>query len=140
MSLETILPFLQPIEHVLLDPDVSEVMVNGDGAIFSQRNGRLSKVEAVLEPKYLVNAIKRIARSLGNDISEAKPLLDARLPDGSRVAAAFPPCSLPGPTFTIRKFRPHWFSMTALPFLPSREKTTKRITAIFSLPSSINRT
>jgi pilus assembly protein CpaF len=114
MSLETILPFLQPIEQVVLDPGVSEVMVNGDGAIFAQRNGLLSRVEAVLEPKYLINAIKRIARSLGNDISEAKPLLDARLPDGSRVAAAFPPCSLPGPTLTIRKFRPQWFSMPQL--------------------------
>lgn len=114
MSLENILPFLQPIEHIILDPGVSEVMVNGDGAIFAQRNGLLSRVEAVLEPKYLINAIKRIARSLGSDISEAKPLLDARLPDGSRVAAAFPPCSLPGLTLTIRKFRPHWFTMSQL--------------------------
>ncbi len=114
MSLETILPFLQPIEHILLDPDVSEVMVNGDGAIFAQRNGLLSRVDAVIEPKYLMNAVKRIARSLGNDIGESKPLLDARLPDGSRVAAAFPPCSLHGVTLTIRKFRPHWFTMQQL--------------------------
>ena len=114
MSLETILPFLQPIEHVLLDPDVSEVMVNGDGSIFMQRSCELSLVNAVLEPKYLASAVKRIARSLGNDISETKPLLDARLPDGSRVAAAFPPCSLYGVTLTIRKFRPHWFTMPQL--------------------------
>ncbi|MFL6448097.1 MAG: CpaF family protein [Bryobacteraceae bacterium] len=114
MSLETILPFLQPIEHVLLDPDVSEVMVNGDGSIFMQRSGELSLVHAVLEPKYLASAVKRIARSLGNDISERKPLLDARLADGSRVAAAFPPCSLSGVTLTIRKFRPHWFTMQQL--------------------------
>jgi pilus assembly protein CpaF len=58
--------------------------------------------------------VKRIARSLGSDIGEAKPLLDARLPDGSRVAAAFPPCSLHGVTLTIRKFRPHWFTMAQL--------------------------
>ena len=114
MSLETILPFLQPIEHVVLDPGVSEVMVNGDGAIFAQRNGLLARVDAAIEPKYLKNAVKRIARSLGNDIGEAKPLLDARLPDGSRVAAAFPPCSLRGVTLTIRKFRPHWFTMQQL--------------------------
>src|SRR3954469_20639469 len=114
MSLETILPFLQPIEHIILDPAVSEVMVNGDGAIFSQRNGLLTVVDARLEPKYLMNAVKRIARSLGNDIGESKPLLDARLPDGSRVAAAFPPCSLNGVTLTIRKFRPHWFTMQQL--------------------------
>ena len=114
MSLETILPFLQPIEHIILDPAVSEVMVNGDGAIFLQRNGLLTVVDAHLEPKYLMNAVKRIARSLGNDIGESKPLLDARLPDGSRVAAAFPPCSLNGVTLTIRKFRPHWFTMQQL--------------------------
>ena len=114
MSLETILPFLQPIEHIILDPAVSEVMVNGDGAIFLQRNGLLTVVDARLEPKYLMNAVKRIARSLGNDIGESKPLLDARLPDGSRVAAAFPPCSLNGVTLTIRKFRPHWFTMQQL--------------------------
>ena len=114
MSLEAILPFLQPIAHIILDPDVSEVMVNGDGRIFIQRKGSLSPVNAALDPKYLVNAVKRIARSLGNDIGESKPLLDARLPDGSRVAAAFPPCSLHGVTLTIRKFRPHWFSMAQL--------------------------
>jgi pilus assembly protein CpaF len=114
MSLETILPFLQPIAHLIIDPGVSEVMVNGDGAIFIQRNGELSAVDAALEPKYLASAVKRIARSLGNDIGESKPLLDARLPDGSRVAAAFPPCSLHGVTLTIRKFRPHWFTMEQL--------------------------
>src|SRR6185312_11398166 len=114
MSLETILPFLQPIAHLITDPGVSEVMVNGDGAIFIQRNGQLSSVAAALEPKYLASAVKRIARSLGNDIGESKPLLDARLPDGSRVAAAFPPCSLHGVTLTIRKFRPHWFTMEQL--------------------------
>jgi len=114
MSLETILPFLQPIAHLIVDAGVSEVMVNGDGAIFMQRNGELLSVDAALDPKYLANAVKRIARSLGNDIGESKPLLDARLPDGSRVAAAFPPCSLHGVTLTIRKFRPHWFTMEQL--------------------------
>lgn len=114
MSLDTILPFLQPIAHLILDPGVSEVMVNGNGLVFIQRNGALSSVDAALEPKYLANAVKRIARSLGNDIGESKPLLDARLPDGSRVAAVFPPCSLDGVTLTIRKFRPHWFTMAQL--------------------------
>ena len=114
MSLETILPFLQPIANVIVDPGISEVMVNGNGSIFIQRNGTLSRVDATLEPKYLANAVKRIARSLGNDIGESKPLLDARLPDGSRVAAAFPPCSLNGVTLTIRKFRPHWFTIAQL--------------------------
>jgi len=114
MSLATILPFLQPIAHLITDPGISEVMVNGDLSVFIQRDGRLSAVAAVLDPKYLANAVKRIARSLGEDIGESKPLLDTRLPDGSRVAAAFPPCSLQGVTLTIRKFRPRWFTMQQL--------------------------
>jgi pilus assembly protein CpaF len=114
MSFETILPFLHPIASLITDPGVSEVMVNGDGAIFIQRAGRLHPVDAKIEQKYLSTAVKRIARSLGEDISESKPLLDARLPDGSRVAAAFPPCSPHGVTLTVRKFRPHWFTLDEL--------------------------
>jgi len=115
MSLETILPFLQPIAHLITDPGISEVMVNGDRSVFIQRDGRLQAVPgAVIEQKYLSNAVKRIARSLGEDVGEGKPLLDARLSDGSRVAAAFPPCSPYGITLTIRKFRPHWFTLDQL--------------------------
>jgi pilus assembly protein CpaF len=114
MSFETILPFLQPIAEFISDPDVSEVMVNGDQAVFIQRKGKLEPVSARIEQRYLSTAVKRIARSLGEDIGESKPLLDARLPDGSRVAAAFPPCSIHGITLTIRKFRPQWFSLDEL--------------------------
>jgi pilus assembly protein CpaF len=114
MSLETILPFLQPIARFISDPEISEVMVNGDEAIFIQRQGKLEPVNARVEQRYLSTAVKRIARALGEDISESKPLLDARLPDGSRVAAAFPPCSINGITLTIRKFRPQWFSLNEL--------------------------
>lgn len=114
MSLQTILPFLQSIAHFISDPEVSEVMVNGDESVFIQRYGKVEAVNARIEQRYLSTAVKRIARSLGEDISEAKPLLDARLPDGSRVAAAFPPCSINGITLTIRKFRPQWFSLDEL--------------------------
>lgn len=114
MSLETILPFLQPIASFIIDPEISEVMVNGDEAVFIQRRGKLEPVNARVEQRYLSTAVKRIARSLGEDISESKPLLDARLADGSRVAAAFPPCSINGITLTIRKFRPTWFTLDEL--------------------------
>lgn len=114
MSLQTILPFLQPIAQFISDPEISEVMVNGDESVFIQRYGKVEAVSARIEQRYLSTAVKRIARSLGEDISEAKPLLDARLPDGSRVAAAFPPCSINGITLTIRKFRPQWFSLDEL--------------------------
>ena len=114
MSLETILPFLQPIAHLITDPDISEVMVNGGAAVFIQLGGKLQPVNARIEQRSLSTAVKRIARSLGEDISESRPLLDARLPDGSRVAAAFPPCSIGGATLTIRKFRPQWFTLDEL--------------------------
>jgi pilus assembly protein CpaF len=119
MSFETILPFLQPIAEFISDPDVSEIMVNGDQAVFIQRKGKLEPISARIEQRYLSTAVKRIARSLGEDIGESKPLLDARLPDGSRVAAAFPPCSVRGITLTIRKFRPQWFSLDELVSLGS---------------------
>jgi pilus assembly protein CpaF len=67
-----------------------------------------------LGDKALMVAVKNIARRLGNDISEAKPILDSRLPDGSRVAAVIPPCSLRGVTLTIRKFNARHFEMTDL--------------------------
>src|SRR5262249_8990025 len=99
---ETILPFLKPIEHLLLDETVSEVMVNGPNSIFVEKKGFLEPVEGVaLSEKALLVAVKNIARRLGGDISESKPILDSRLPDGSRVAAVIPPCSIQGVTLTI---------------------------------------
>src|SRR6202041_1540278 len=100
-----ILPFLKPIEHLILDPTISEIMVNGGSQVFIERDGLLSAVPGVhLEEKSLLVAVKNTARRLGDDISEARPVLDSRLPDGSRIAAVIPPCSLGGVTVTIRKF------------------------------------
>jgi pilus assembly protein CpaF len=102
---ELILPFLRPIEKLILDPDISEIMVNGPERVFIERRGYLESVEGVtLNPKSLAVAVKNIARRLGDDISEEKPILDSRLPDGSRVSAVMPPCSLNGVILTIRKF------------------------------------
>ena len=104
-SLDRILPFLRPIEDLLADPDITEVMVNAGGRrVFVERAGRLLPVERVLEPRNLTVAIKNIARACGDEISDLQPILDARLEDGSRVAAMFPPCSVDGPTLTVRKF------------------------------------
>ena len=105
-SLDRILPFLKPIEDLLVDPAITEVMVNEGGrCVFVERE---SGVEAVsgrtLESRNLTVAIKNIARACGDEISETQPLLDARLEDGSRVAAMFPPCAVTGPVLTIRKF------------------------------------
>jgi pilus assembly protein CpaF len=112
---ETILPFLKPIEHLILDNSISEVMVNGADRVFIEKDGFLEEVKGVsLGEKALLVAVKNIARSLGDDISEARPILDSRLPDGSRVAAVIPPCSLTGVTLTIRKFNARHFAMIDL--------------------------
>ncbi len=114
-SFERILPFVRPIEHLLLDRTVTEVMVNAGGRrVFVERAGRLEEVPGlVLEERNLKVAIKNIARTCGDEISDAQPILDARLEDGSRVAAMFPPCSVNGPTLTIRKFT-HRYSLDEL--------------------------
>ena len=105
-SLDRILPFLRPIEDLLRDPTVTEVMVNDGGRrIFIERAGFVHAVpERTLESRNLTVAIKNIARACGDEISDVQPLLDARLDDGSRVAAMFPPCAVDGPALTIRKF------------------------------------
>src|SRR5258708_3943684 len=105
-SFARILPFVKPLEHLLLDPTVTEVMVNAGGRrVFVERDGLLAEVpDLVLDERNLKVAIKNIARTCGDEISEAQPVLDARLEDGSRVAAMFPPCSVIGPTLTIPKF------------------------------------
>jgi len=112
---ELILPFLRPIQDLILDPDISEIMVNGPERIFVEKDGYVRAVPMVkLTPESLLVAVKNIARRLGDDISEARPLLDSRLPDGSRIAAAIPPCSIDGVTLTIRKFNSHRFRMESL--------------------------
>jgi len=112
---EIILPFLKPIEHLILDDSISEVMVNGPDRIFIEKAGYLEQVQGVtLSQKSLLVAVKNIARRLGDDVSESKPILDSRLPDGSRVAAVIPPCSLSGVTLTIRKFNSRHFELEDL--------------------------
>jgi pilus assembly protein CpaF len=112
---EVILPFLKPIEHLILDDSISEIMVNGPDQVFIERAGFLQPVEGVsIGEQSLLVAVKNIARRLGDDISESKPILDSRLPDGSRVAAVMPPCSLGGITLTIRKFNARHFEIQDL--------------------------
>ena len=104
LSFRLIAPFLRPVMGLLDDESVSEVMVN-PGAVFVERDGKLERLAGVvLDPKHVRQAALSIARSQGDDISAERPLLDARLPDGSRIAAALPPCSFGGPVLTIRKF------------------------------------
>ncbi|MEP7307921.1 MAG: ATPase, T2SS/T4P/T4SS family [Acidobacteriota bacterium] len=115
MSFDVILPFLRPIAHLIQDPDVTEIMVNGGRRVFIERHGQLHEVEGVrVDERNLKVAVKNIARALGDDVSEEQPILDSRLPDGSRVAAILPPCSLGGTTLTIRKFQARFFTADEL--------------------------
>jgi len=115
VAFELVIPFLRPIAHLITDPDVSEIMVNGPRSVFVEREGRLLPVADVhLDERNLRAAVRNIARALGDDISEEQPILDARLEDGSRVAAVFPPCSLGGTTLTIRKFQQRFFTAEEL--------------------------
>src|SRR4051795_2637249 len=106
---------LGPLEPLLSDPAVDEVMVNGPASVYVERNGRIERtaVEFAGEAE-LMHAIERILAPLGRRVDEGSPLCDARLPDGSRVNVVIPPLALTGACLTIRKFRRQGFSLDAL--------------------------
>ncbi|MFN2183926.1 MAG: ATPase, T2SS/T4P/T4SS family, partial [Anaerolineae bacterium] len=94
-----------PIEPLLNDTAVSEVMVNGPNQVYVERNGRLRKSDVEFDDDdHVLRIIDRIISPLGRRIDRKFPMVDARLPDGSRVNALIAPCALDGPTITIRKF------------------------------------
>jgi pilus assembly protein CpaF len=106
---------LGPLEPLLADPSVEEVMVNGPDAVFVERVGKLERAAVRFESEgELMHAIERILAPLGRRVDEASPLCDARLPDGSRVNVVIPPLSLGGPCVTIRRFHPRGFSLRDL--------------------------
>ena len=94
-----------PLEPFLLDPSVTEVMVNGYDQLYIERAGRVEETDATfVDDAHLLRIIDRIVSQVGRRIDESSPMVDARLPDGSRVNAIIPPLALAGPTLTIRKF------------------------------------
>lgn len=96
---------LGPIEILLKDPSVTEIMVNGPKKIFVERMGRLQLTDVQFhDDAHVMNIIERILSPIGRHIDESVPLVDARLEDGSRVNIIIPPLSLVGPCITIRKF------------------------------------
>ncbi|MFN2615594.1 MAG: CpaF family protein [Thermoleophilaceae bacterium] len=106
---------LGPLEPLLADPQVDEVMVNGPGRVYVERAGRLAPTSVEFgSPAELMHAIERILAPLGRRVDEASPLCDARLPDGSRVNVVIPPLSLSGPCLTIRRFRRGGFTLREL--------------------------
>jgi pilus assembly protein CpaF len=96
---------LGPLEDLLADPSVEEVMVNGPGQVYVERGGRIEATDACFaDDDELRNAIERILAPLGRRIDELSPMVDARLADGSRVNAVIPPLAIDGPALSIRRF------------------------------------
>jgi pilus assembly protein CpaF len=99
---------LGPLEDLLRFPEISEIMVNGPNRVYVERNGRIERSEKrFTNEKHLRAMIERIIAPLGRRIDESQPMVDARLPDGSRVNAIIEPLSLDGATLTIRRFGAH---------------------------------
>lgn len=94
-----------PLEELLEDPEVSEIMVNGPDHVYVEKAGKLELSDITFnDDAHVVNVIDRIVSQIGRHVDEASPMVDARLPDGSRVNAVIAPVSLVGPVLTIRKF------------------------------------
>ena len=116
MSYHLILPFFpEELRALLLDPSISDLMINGTTGVYADRNGVIEHIP--LATPYtndrLQAAIERVARILGQDLTTQNPILNTRLPDGSRVAVVGAPSSINGPTLTIRKFN-RWYTSDEL--------------------------
>ncbi|MFN2569589.1 MAG: CpaF family protein [Candidatus Dormibacteria bacterium] len=106
---------LGPLEALLGDPDITEVMINGPSHIYVEQRGRLTMSPTVFESNdQLLQVIDRIVSRVGRRVDESSPMVDARLKDGSRVNVIMPPLSLSGPVVTIRKFAKDGFTVSDL--------------------------
>jgi pilus assembly protein CpaF len=115
MSLEVILPFLRPIRHLLEDGTISEIMVNPDSSIWIEEAGGIRSLpELHFEDGALLTSLEVIANRFGKKLDPDSPIMNVRLPDGSRLAALIPPVVHPAPLLTIRKFTARGFTMDNL--------------------------
>ena len=115
MRLDLLLPFLRPIEPLLLDESISEIMGNPDATWWYERDGIICPERSVrFDASKLRTGLEVIANHLGKRLDEDSPLLHAQLPDGSRIAAVIPPVVRPAPAVTIRKFTSRRFTLDDL--------------------------
>src|SRR5947207_4015373 len=106
---------LGPLEPLLADPTISDILVNSHGTIYVERRGKLEVTNvAFKDNEHLMRVIERIVSSVGRRIDESSPMVDARLQDGSRVNAIIPPLSIDGPVLSIRRFGTEPLRMAAL--------------------------
>jgi pilus assembly protein CpaF len=97
---------LGPLEAILVDPDVSDILVNRHDQIYVEKHGKLETIDAMFkDDRHLMRIIERIVSTVGRRIDESSPMVDARLLDGSRVNAIIPPLAIDGPVLSIRRFR-----------------------------------
>ena len=116
MSWDLVLGFFpEEVQKLILDATISDLMINGTTGLYADRNGVVEEVplSSALTTETLLAATQQIARKLGQNLSDQNPILNTRLPDGSRVAVVGPPASINGITMTIRKFN-HWFTSDQL--------------------------
>src|SRR5437868_6890603 len=115
MRFELILPFLRPIEPLLLDDSISEIMGNPDASWWYERDGIMRREESIsFDADKLRTGLEVIANQLGKKLDEDNPVLHAQLPDGSRLAAVIPPVVRPAPALTIRKFTSRHYTVDDL--------------------------
>src|SRR3981189_3328050 len=115
MSFEVIIPFLKSIEHLLASATVSEIMVNPDGSVWMEEKGRIELVSDIrFDDGALLTGLEVIANRFGKKLDADSPIMNLRLPDGSRMAALIPPVVYPSPLMTIRKFTSRNFTMDDL--------------------------
>src|SRR6266849_5728676 len=104
-----------PLEVLLKDPTISDILINGPHKIYVERRGKLEKTDVKFrDSDHLLQIIDRIVSKVGRRVDETSPMVDARLPDGSRVNAVIPPISLDGSLLTIRKFAADPFTVDDL--------------------------
>ena len=97
---------LGPLEMLLKDPSISDILVNRADQVYIEREGRIEETDIVFrDDKHLMQIIERIVSAVGRRIDESSPMVDARLQDGSRVNVIIPPLALDGPAMSIRRFR-----------------------------------
>lgn len=112
MSFEVIIPFLKPIERLLESQTISEIMVNPDGSVWIEEKGKIQPLtDAQFEEGALQTGLEVIANRFGKKLDADSPILNLRLPDGSRMAALIPPIVNPRPMLTIRRFTARNFTM-----------------------------
>ncbi|MGA7155285.1 MAG: ATPase, T2SS/T4P/T4SS family [Acidobacteriaceae bacterium] len=115
MSFEIIIPFLKPIAHLLESQTVSEIMVNPDGSVWMEEAGQMQRLSGVhFDEGALQAGLEVIANRFGKKLDADSPIMNLRLPDGSRLAAAIPPIVNPSPLMTIRRFTSRNFTMEDL--------------------------